>query len=808
MWWPFRRKEKIDPDSIASERWQCAFSWFQRNRFAIEETHTYSSEVRDKSLVLTVKRKNQFCWVPDTLYRYADFALEGLFSFGRENGYSSLGFILRAASEDSYYYLLVSNRGYFRFDVVFNGNPRPLIDWTKLSSPLEEDILLRAIAHGSHFSFFIGADFIGEIEDETLDAGGLAFAAQNYDEKDEAQFRLKAVLLESRPIEVEAWYYRWNDYVAADPDARITLAGTFFSMGQYQAAVIQIKKSFRDRKPGIREFFLLAECFIHLGLYAESLAAVEKVLSLDQEHGDALREKANLLYLQNRFLEARDFTEGLIDKGLGGSFLYNLLGNAEYGLGNWEKAAFAYRNALRAEPAMPLFAMNAGRAFEMAGMREEALASYVDAAKEFFRQEAFEDISLACERIRSIDRNNADARIIEAKLLFNSQRYEEAGKLLRSVRGAGDSSVPFLLGILESMAGNREEALGFFNEAAALEPDFPLYRFKLAENLYLSGREAGEQIEKALSLAPDDVWTLNLAGQYFLDRGDLPRALSLLKEAHEKAPSEADIRINYSEVLARLSQYSSALALLDGAEPDARVYNQKGNLLSSSGDTEKALEAHQAALRLDPENPVILENCAASALAADRIALAEELLVRLLDSAPSERAFRMMGDTARALGEYRRAEAAYREALKLAPADQPALICLAELYLSTGRYAEAAEAARSVKDPEYKHRSERVLSQVKRATETRYACASCGREWWVPKNIPSQGTVRLIGEPEDESPAGMCPLCGKVYCVSCAKGTLKDNRFICPDCGEYLKLQDDGLKFLAAGYAAGAHRAP
>jgi tetratricopeptide (TPR) repeat protein len=618
---------------------------------------------------------------------------------------------------------------------------------------------------------------------------------------------LKAVLLESRPIEVEAWYYRWNDYVAADPDARITLAETFFSMGQYQAAVIQIKKSFRDRKPGIREFFLLAECFIHLGLYAESLAAVEKVLSLDQEHGDALREKANLLYLLNRFLEARDFTEGLIDKGLGGSFLYNLLGNAEYGLGNWEKAAFAYRNALRAEPAMPLFAMNAGRAFEMAGMREEALASYVDAAKEFFRQEAFEDISLACERIRSIDRNNVDARIIVAKLLFNSQRYEEAGKLLRSVRGAGDSSVPFSSGSWNPWQENREEALGFFNEAAALEPDFPLYRFKLAENLYLSGREAESRSRRRSASLPM-MYGPSISRASTSSTGGSPQALSLLKEAHEKAPSEADIRINYSEVLARLSQYSSALALLDGAEPDARVYNQKGNLLSSSGDTEKALEAHQAALRLDPENPVILENCAASALAADRIALAEELLVRLLDSAPSERAFRMMGDTARALGEYRRAEAAYREALKLAPADQPALICLAELCLSTGRYAEAAEAARSVNDPAYKYRSERVLSQVKRATETRYACASCGRVWWVPKNIPSQGTVRLIGEPEDESPAGMCPLCGKVYCVSCAKGTLKDNRFICPDCGEYLKLQDDGLKFLAAGYAAGAHRAP
>jgi len=441
-------------------------------------------------------------------------------------------------------------------------------------------------------------------------------------------------------------------------------------------------------------------------------------------------------------------------------------------------------------------------------MRTEAVASYIDAAKEFFRQEAYDDLTLACERVRALDSDNTDIRLIEGKMLFNEEKYEEAEKVLRSVYGTNDSSVPFLLGLLEAMAGRREAAIPLLTEAAEAEPDFPLYWFKLAENLFLAGKDAGKAIEKALALAPDDMWTLNLAGLYHYEQGDLATAFPLLKAAYEKDSEDPDIRVNYTSVLAGLSRFEEALSVLEGGEPDAKVANQKGNILSSLGRYEEALDAYQAALRLSPSDPVILENCTSVALAAERVTVAEEMLVKLLDTAPSERAFRMMGDVALALGEYARAEASYREALKLVPDDQPTLISLSELCVRIGRYEEAERLARMVSAEEYASRVDRVVKQIRQATSTRYVCSSCGREWWVPKTIEPQGTVRLIGEPMDESPAGKCPSCGRVYCVSCVKEHVTDGHFSCPECGKNLKLQDDGLRYLAARYADKRNSAP
>ena len=94
-----------------------------------------------------------------------------------------------------------------------------------------------------------------------------------------------------------------------------------------------------------------------------------------------------------------------------------------------------------------------------------------------------------------------------------------------------------------------------------------------------------------------------------------------------------------------------------------------------------------------------------------------------------------------------------------------------------------------------------LMQKVESALNDRYKCNSCGREWIVPKNIPIIDVVRIHGEPDGESPAGKCRKCGKVYCVNCAIDHIRDNRFVCPDCDEYLKLSENYLKYLAMEYA-------
>jgi len=93
-----------------------------------------------------------------------------------------------------------------------------------------------------------------------------------------------------------------------------------------------------------------------------------------------------------------------------------------------------------------------------------------------------------------------------------------------------------------------------------------------------------------------------------------------------------------------------------------------------------------------------------------------------------------------------------------------------------------------------------VINRIRDITEEHFECAECGRKWWVPRDIPEQSQVRLYGEPPGEMPAGICPSCGRVYCVACASGHMENQRFLCASCGGPLKLSKNGLKYLALQY--------
>ena len=88
---------------------------------------------------------------------------------------------------------------------------------------------------------------------------------------------------------------------------------------------------------------------MRLGINDDALAEVEKVLAAEPSHPQARLEKANLLYLSQKLPEARDSLRQGIDDGsiAPGPGVWNLLGNAEYALGNWAAAVDSYRQGGR-----------------------------------------------------------------------------------------------------------------------------------------------------------------------------------------------------------------------------------------------------------------------------------------------------------------------------------------------------------------------------------------------------------------------------------------------------------------------------
>ncbi|HUI69171.1 MAG TPA: tetratricopeptide repeat protein [Spirochaetia bacterium] len=790
------------------ERLASSFRWLDRKIFPETETQWYSARHERGSFRLELRKESYFAWetmVPER--RFTDFVLEADLEADPGSGHSALGVILRHVNDENFYFFLISSRGNYRFDLLFNNHPQHLIEWTRLPAPDGLTRRLSLVAHGSHFSFVVDDEWVGEIDDEVLPAGGIGFAAQTFQAATWGSFHLRRLLVTEQPLEVEREHLRWTYFFPASQQARVRLAETFFSMGSFTGAAVQLRRALKNREGTPAEHFLLAESYAQLSLLPEALSEIDTVLRMEPGHLDARRERPNLLYLSNRVLEARDEVRRLLadETVASGSATWNLLGNAEYALGNWAKASEAYLRACELQPDQQLFQENAARSLEKEGRTEEARDLYLKAARALFAEETFDELSLLLPRLSALDPGNPEARSLEARMLYREGKTQEAHRILQLLaeEGKADSTASYLLGIILTAQGRREEALPHLERAAEAEPAFPLYQFRLAENLHMLGRDPGNVLDAALALAPDDPWTNNLAGMIRLEKGDPGGAIAFLTKARGAAPSEADIALNLSEALSRDNKHDEALLVLDemarATGESAALANQRGNIRVRMGDHAAAVTEYESAIRLDPENPVYKENGAAACIEIDMVHRAEELLGQIEQEHPSASVYNLIGNVAVLKGELMRAEMAYSAGLRLEANNADIKVNLAMVHLQRNDYANAKEMLLNVLAENPSHaRAARVLERARSQRETLFSCAQCGRQWWAPKDLPAQPGLKIRGEPPGEAPAGRCPKCGKVSCVRCASEHVQDMRFVCRDCGEVLKLSEDSLKWLLA----------
>jgi tetratricopeptide (TPR) repeat protein len=790
-----------------------SFRWLDRKLFREAREAAYSAAYESRAYVLSLQKENLFAWETlGTGKRFTDFILDAEVEIDPSNGHSAAGLVFRHVNDENFYTFLLSSRGNFRVDALFNNHPMKIVEWTRAPDPDPEQRqagrrALRVIGHGSRLSFQVDEEWVAEAEDETLPEGTIGFAAQNFAGSGRGLFRLRRVELETRPLVVEREHQRCWYYAPVSPVSRLRLAETLATAGRYRPAAVQLRRGLKDRAGTARERFLLAECLMHLSIYDEALQELDRVLSMEPAHAEARLEKANLLYLANRLPEARDWlTNGFADGTLAQTpAAQNLLGNAEYGLGNWETAAAAYRKAVDLQPEIALFAQNAARALEHAGRGKEAAELYARAARRLFAEEAFDELSLVIPRLRALAPGDPETLALEAKMQYREGKTAEALVILRRLEdeGSTDSAVHYLIGLTLSEKGARAEALSRFTRAAELEPEYPLYHFRVAETLHMLGRDPRESLARARSLAPADPWANNLEGQLRMEAGDPLGAIGFLRAALEAAPNEEVIGVNLSEALSQAGQGAEALEALSAVEAaageTARIANQRGNVLARSKDYPGAVREYEKAIRLDADNAVYKENCAAACIELDMVHRAEELLAQIEPDHPTASVYNLLGQVSVLKGERSRAELAFSAALERDRGNPDIAVNLALLYRDLGRHEAARDLLLSVLASHPSHaRAGPLLDRLRAEREIRLECATCGREWWVPRNIPPQPSLRIRGEPPADAPAGRCPACSKVYCVGCASAHLREMRFFCPDDDEYLKLSEDSLKWLLA----------
>lgn len=754
--------------------------------------------------MLDLHTDNLFAWADAGDFRYTDVSVEAEIRFDEAGSRRAAGLLFRKLDDSSFVYVLVSSDGEVRLDVVFNGDPRTIVPW--IACPWAsgaENMVLNIVSRGPRIVVVVNGRFALEAEDDSLDSGGIAFAAQSYAEP--AAFRLVALRIDSRPMEAESDYLRFARIVAADSDQRRRLAEGFFGFGHYVPALVQLRKVADRGEGNARDKFMEAECLLRMDLKDEAAKAIEACLLLDPAFAPAIEERYNLLYLRGEYGKLREELEADADRLCSSPRLLNLLGHAHYNLGSWKNSTEAYARAAAGDPGMPIYARNQAMALENSGDRVAASASWLAAAKGFYTQEAWDDASDCSARLRELGFDKAVLDSLDGLVAYGRGDHKTAETLLSKLvkKGRADASASYIHGLIMAAAGKRAEALRDYRKAVELEPGIPIYRYRLAEALFVAGEHCDDELAAALAAAPADGWTLNLAGQAALSGGKAAEAVEYFKKAVAALPGEAVPVVNLSQALSALGNQEKALEILGTwPERNAAAANRQGNVYAATGKLEAASAEYRKACALacapgteDPELPEYRVNLAAALFELGELADAEDSLRRALEARDDPRALKLMGDIAAEYGDLSRAEMAYRAALERAPGDTSTLIRLAGHYMARHRYKRAAEIAGELEalDPES---AASLKTTLHAATHETVSCASCQRTWEVPKPAPSVPRAKLRGEPSDDSPAGSCPACGKVYCVACRKDALVDGRFTCPGCGGNLNLNDDRVRWI------------
>jgi tetratricopeptide (TPR) repeat protein len=703
--------------------------------------------------------------------------------------------IFRYVNDENFYYLSLSTKGLIRVDALFNAKPYTVLPWTEATQPGENfDVSL--VCRGRVFHLYKSSSWVAEMVDDYFSSGRLGLGGQLFEAKGELSYAVDVFNLESRSAEVVTRLDQLQETLPSKPDQRFTLAQGYFSVGKYDEAVHQLLAMPISLAQKPEEGLLFIEALRRSGDIRKALQELDSLLQRFPEWEQGKREKAQLLYANNAFLDLKVYILENFDPQPEGT-LAGLMGHAHFNLGNWKDAAECYYRASQGDGAEPLWSLNAARAFLKSGMPSEAKNSFIKAGRAFLDSD---DLLYWGEIIEALSPHKKDpeVRSLMGKAAFLQGDTEGAKRIFEALEkeGKGDAATHYLLGLLHREV-SAEKALDYFRQASEAE-DYYLFHLRLAEAQMAAGEDFTLALSKARAAGEEDPWVQNFLGIIAEEPAD---RLDHFRLAYEKAPRELPLRINYAHALWENDQEEKAWEILEASGEDPAVDNQKGLFYLWKNEHQKAMRYFRRAIAQSPEKRDYIENALDTAEALESFSEAESLIIRLLDLGNLPGDYVRLGSLLIRYGDVPRGEVALRTALEIQPGHLGALKELGWHYARRSRMERVkdilAHWPHSPKGlPQDEEEYERLWEYYLKSTHELLHCSSCDQKWWVPLQIEAQPPLRLKGEPPGTAPAGFSKQTGKIYCINCAQKHMKGPRFICPDTGEFLSLEDDRLKYL------------
>ncbi len=259
---------------------------------------------------------------------------------------------------------------------------------------------------------------------------------------------------------------------------------------------------------------------------------------------------------------------------------------------------------------------------------------------------------------------------MDAMFAFSTKDLKRAREsVLQALKLQPDNAyILQLAGVVEHTSGSYVRAEDYLVKAVSQMPDQPAFRRWLALNYVATGRptKAVEALQPILGKIDDDPFLLALAGEIYLQLGDLKKGEPLLLKAAKLDPKDPKKRTSLAVVRLARGDAEGAFADLSTISTEDKGTVADIALLAGHlqrGETDKALKVLDVIEKKSPKDPVT-HNIRGSLLAGKR--------------------------------DFANARKSYERALALSPSFLPAAVSLAGLDLADGKPQDALKRYEAV----------------------------------------------------------------------------------------------------------------
>lgn len=337
-------------------------------------------------------------------------------------------------------------------------------------------------------------------------------------------------VIKSQPNNLEAWSL---------------LAKVYDGQRDYQNAVTAFKKITELDPKRADAFYGLGQIYIRLQQPAEALAALNQAIEIDPSNKEAF------LFLGNAYEDSREFQKAgdayekyLAMKTEKPWTAYQRLGMSRLNANQFDAAAAALAEALKAQPQDPNIGFNLAQAYQKAGRLQEAEETYKKLAE-----------------ISPKDAGNWYSYIL--KMYSDAQKSDkaiEAAKKIVELKPNDELSL-INLGNMYQQVQKYAEAITAYQQALKIKPGYDLAHFQIGACLYNMKRytEAIESFKKTVAIDPNNGagWQYLAISEMQLKKFDA--ALDPMKKAADLQPTSGNILYNLAIIYLNLKdKYSAA----------------------------------------------------------------------------------------------------------------------------------------------------------------------------------------------------------------------------------------------------------